>query len=216
MSNKAFAICLTLLLLALSTAVTVSLRPVPVVVQTNLERLPMEISGYTATEDTFSEEIYRELNADKNIYRHYRSKNGDQIDVYIGYYGTAKGGRTGHHPYACLPGEGAAIVDMGTVHIKDDSTNAIWPINYVHARKDGINTLMLHWYQTAGSKVVSNGLRQNVERFFGRVLHNRNDGAFVRLTSQVNDIEVADKTAELKSFAVKVIQLLPSRWPVEH
>lgn len=215
MSNKFYIICLVLLLLAGGAIAAIFTRPVPVVVQTNLEKLPMLISGYSATEDSFSDEVYKELNADKHVYRHYKAQNGDQVDLYIGYYGTAKGGRTGHNPYACLPSSGMAIVDTKVLHLKQDDTGKDVPINYILAKKDEASTVMLHWYQTAGTKVVSSGLTQNIERFKGRILHNRNDGAFVRITAYAasGDIQIPKQKAE--QFAQAVLNLLPGYWPVE-
>ena len=214
MSNKIYSICLVMMLVATGVVVAVYSRPVPIVVRTNLENLPMEILEYTATEDSFSDAVYKELNSDKNIYRHYRSQQ-DQIDLYIGYYGTAKGGRTGHNPYACLPGAGAAIVDTDTVYIKQLNTGKSVPINYIRSRKDDTNTIMLHWYQTAGSTVVATGLLQNIERFKGRVLHNRNDGAFVRLTATAADGDIQKSRQLVEQFAEIFLNQLPNYWPEE-
>jgi len=117
MSNKSFYISLILLLTTITGAFLISRRGDPVVVATNLENLPMEIAGFKATEDFFSEAVYKELNADKHVYRHYRSEDGRQVDLYIGYYGTAKGGRTPHNPYACLPGAGWGIIEAHKVQL---------------------------------------------------------------------------------------------------
>ena len=215
MSNKFYTICLLLMLIAAGAVAAVFARPIPVVEKTNLENLPMVILGYAATEDSFSEAVYKELNADKHVYRHYKSPNGDIVDLYIGYYGTAKGGRTPHNPYACLPGSGAAIVETDVLRIKQAETGKLVPVNYILARKDEASTLMLHWYQTNGNSVVSSGLDQNIKRFLGRILHNRNDGAFVRITtySANGDIQVPKHKAE--QFAEAVLNLLPGYWPVE-
>lgn len=215
MSNKLYTICLLLLFLAAGFVAMVWVRPVPVVEKTNLENLPMVILGYTATEDTFSEAMYKELNADKHVYRHYKSPKGDIVDLYIGYYGTAKGGRTAHNPYACLPGSGAAIVDTGVVHLKQTATGKNVPVNYILSRMDGANTVMLHWYQAAGKTVASTGLKQNIERFKGRVLHNRNDGAFVRITAYSEDGDIEMTRQRVEGFAEIVLNLLPSYWPLE-
>jgi EpsI family protein len=216
MSNKFYVICLVIMVLAAGGIAVGFSRSVPVVVQTNLENLPMVISGYTAKEDSFSEAVYKELNADKHVYRHYISQDGDQVDLYIGYYGTAKGGRTGHNPYACLPGGGSAIVDTDVIYLKQTATGKSVPINYVLARKDGTNTILLHWYQTAGEKVVSTGLSQNIERFKGRVLHNRNDGAYVQVTTATySENDVQKNRAGAVQFAENVLNLLPGYWPVE-
>jgi EpsI family protein len=215
MSNKSFVTSLLILLFALSAASVIFFRPEPVVVRTNLERLPMTINGYMATEDSFSEGVYRELNADKHVYRHYQSQNGARIDLYIGYYGTAKGGRTGHNPYACLPGGGSAIVETGKVEIRRGVAAETVPVNFILSRKDERNTVMLHWYQTAGRTVVSTGLLQNMERFSGRLFHNRNDGAFVQITASVADADMAKARQRVEQFAGVVLSLLPDYWPEE-
>lgn len=204
-----------MMLLAAGSVAAVYSRPVPAVMQTNLENLPMAIAGYTATEDSFSDAVYKELNADKHVYRHYKSPTGEIIDLYIGYYGTAKGGRTPHNPYACLPGSGAAIVDTGVVNLKQSETGKSIPINYILAKKDDTSTVMLHWYQTAGSTVVSTGLSQNIKRFTGRILHNRNDGAFVRITTYSGDGDIQRPKQSAEQFAEIVLNLLPGYWPVE-
>lgn len=214
MSNKAFLFSLLLLVLTTAMVGCLTVRRVPVVVQTNLEKLPLEIGGYTAVEGTFPESVYRELNADKNIYRHYLGGDG-ALSLYIGYYGTAKGGRTGHNPYACLPGAGWSILETGMIEAGASGAGPGAPLNYVRARRDGVNTVMVHWYQTAGSRVVATGIRQNVERFRSRLLHNRNDGAFVQVTAQVQDEDVEPTLRKIQDFSAKVVELLPRYWPVE-
>lgn len=215
MSNKAFIFSVALLLVSFCAVGVLYSRPVPVVVQTNLEKLPMTIGGYSAVDDSFPESVYRVLNADKHVYRHYLDQAGNQVDLYIGYYGTAKGGRTGHNPYACLPGSGWGVVKDEKVAVKPSYYR--WPtaINYVVAKKDGSKTLMLHWYQSAGTRVLATGLQQNVQRFMGRVFHNRDDGAFVRVSAFTVDQEAATKE-RLVAFARNVLELLPAYWPKEH
>lgn len=215
MSNKFYTLCLAMLFLAAGVVAVSFSRPAPVVVQTNLEKLPMVISDYTATEDSLSDSVYKELNADKHVYRHYKSQNGDRLDLYIGYYGTAKGGRTGHNPYACLPGGGSAIIDTDVIYLKQTETDKSVPVNYILASKSGANTVILHWYQTAGKTVVSTGLKQNVERFKGKVLYNRNDGAFVQVTAYSFEGDVQKTRQRVVQFAENILNLLPGYWPVE-
>lgn len=214
-SNKTYVICLVSLIATLVIVGLLSLRPTPVVARTNLEYLPMEIGGYRGTDDTFPESVNRVLNADKQLYRHYRSSDGSQLDLYIGYYGTAKGGRTGHNPYACLPGAGWAIVDSHKIGIRQPNNSSDTELNYVRARRNGINTVMVHWYQIAGTTVVVNGVQQNIEKIRGRLLDNRNDGAFVQITMQVPDESVAAAEVKISYFAGLILNILPSYWPVE-
>lgn len=214
-SNKSFTISVIIILLSVALVAAISLRGEPVVVATNLENIPMEIAGFKATEDFFSKAVYDELNADIHVYRHCRSPDGKRVDLYIGYYGTAKGGRTGHNPYACLPGAGWGIIDSGKVRLTGVRyANGVY-VNYVLARRDNVYETVLHWYQSAGTKVLATGIQQNIQRFIGRVLHNRNDGAFVRVSALSSEDDIEESESLVRFFAQEVLHLLPKYWPVE-
>ena len=213
-SNKYFIIPLILLAFCAAFIFTIAKRGEPQVEKTNLEKLPMNLAGYIGEEDSFSQDVYDELDADLHVYRHY-SANNTQLSLYIGYYGTAKGGRTGHNPYACLPGAGWGIIRQEIVRIYPSYYPKGVDINFVVAMKDGIHNVMLHWYQTSGSKIVSTGLEQNIQRFLGRVLHNRNDGAYIQISSQVMKDDVLPIKNKMTSFAQEIIEFLPNYWPEE-
>ena len=215
MSNKSFYTSLIILLTTIVLVALISRRGEPIVVKTNLENLPMEIAGYKATEDFFPDSVYRELNADKHVYRHYRNPDGKQVDVYIGYYGTVKGGRTPHNPYGCLPGAGWGIVETRQVRLKTNNYPDGVLINYILARKGETYESVLHWYQSAGNKVLSTGMEQNIERLIGRTFYNRNDGAFVRVSAFGREENLQESKLLVKSFAEKVLDLLPGYWPLE-
>lgn len=215
MSKKSFTVSLIILLCTIVLVALISRRDEPIVVRTNLENLPMEIAGFKSTEDFFPDSVYKELNADRHVYRHYRNGDGKQVDLYIGYYGTAKGGRTGHNPYACLPGAGWGIVDSRNVRMHSkDYVNGV-EVNYVLARKGETYESVLHWYQSAGDKVLSSGIQQNIERFKGRVFYNRNDGAFVRISVVTNQKGIEEANLLARSFSERILDLLPDYWPVE-
>lgn len=190
-------------------------RGEPVVVRTNLENIPMEIAGYKGTDDAFPDSVYKALKADKHVYRHYRGDDGREIDLYIGYYGTAKGGRTGHNPHACLSGGGWAILKAQKISVVPSYYTGGVDLNYILARKGDTFACIIHWYQSAGKKVLSTGFEQNIERFTGRILYNRNDGAFVEVFTLTAENGIEEANAVVKAFAEKVLDLLPNYWPVE-
>ncbi|MCB2141182.1 EpsI family protein [bacterium] len=214
-SSKSFYLSLIVLVSTIVFVFLIAQRGQPVVIKTNLENLPMQIGGYSATEDFFPDSVYEELNADRHVYRHYRDSNGNQIDLYIGYYGTAKGGRTGHNPYACLPSAGWGIVEAGTAEVRPSYYPNGVKVNYVIASRGIVKNVMYHWYQTAGNRILASGLQQNIQRFKGRILHNRNDGAYVQVNSMTSalDISIIRKMAE--GFVVDVMEQLPIYWPEE-
>jgi EpsI family protein len=214
-NQKYFLLALTSLVLTAGLILTVANRGVPMVLHTNLENLPMEIAGFNGREDSFPQGVYDALPADLHVYRHYRSLGGKSLSLYLGYYGTAKGGRTGHNPYACLPGSGWGIVETGTVEVHPSYYPQGVKVNYVVASKDGVNNVMLHWYQTAGTRVLATGLQQNIRRFEGRVLGNRNDGAYVQVNTLALEPEIPSALGMTRDFATEVLELLPEYWPEE-
>lgn len=215
MKNKYFFTSLSLLFITFLSVVAVTSRGIPHVVSTNLEKIPMNILGLTAAEDFFSDDIYDELNADLNLYRHYRADDGRQVDLYIGYYGTAKGGRTAHNPYACLPSSGWSILKTKRVDIKSKLFPESVSLNFILSTKDGIYNSILHWYQSSGDKVLVSGIEQNVQRFVGRLLYNRNDGAFVRISCTSERDNLRECKQLIEKFAAEILDDLPLYWPVE-
>ena len=214
-STRSFLVAFVGLIETLLLAGAVSHRPPPTVIEDNLDRLPMEIAGYRGSDDSFAQTVNQVLDTDVQVYRHYLSAQGEQVDLYVGYYGTAKGGRTGHNPYACLPGAGWAIVDFRDVDIQTGDPSREVTVNYLRARKNETNVVMLHWYQGAGGRVMATGIEQNIERFKSRLLRKRNDGAYVQVATQVSDQEVLEAALRVEDFAGEILGLLPDYWPVE-
>jgi EpsI family protein len=215
MSNKRFIICFFTIVTTIIWVTGIASRGNWVVVKTNLENLPMEISGYKATEESFSDSVYEELNADQHVYRHYSSSDGEKINLYIGYYGTAKGGRTGHNPYGCLPGSGWGIIDSHGVTLKTKTHCDGVDVNYILAKKGSLYEILLFWYQSLGDRIISNGIQQNLFRFVGSVSNNRTDGVFVQVSALCRKSSIQETIFKTTSFAEKVIEILPHYWPVE-
>jgi len=211
MDNRAFVISLIILVSSIAISLSAASRRVPMVIETNLENLPMHIMGYQATEDSFSVDVYKELNADKNIFRHYQSSNTQQIDLYIGYYGTAKGGRSSHNPYACFSGAGWGINDTSKILL--DSMPAT-EVNYMLINKSGFYQVVLHWYQQGG-RIISTGWKMNLDRFKNLLMNNRNDGAFVRISMNSDQQHLASTVAQAKTFAAHIAAVIPHYWPEE-
>lgn len=215
MSKQSFTISVIVLLTTIAMVALIARRGQPVVVKTNLENIPMEIGGYKGMDDAFPDSVYNELNADKHVYRHYRADDGREIDLYIGYYGTAKGGRTGHNPHACLSGGGWAILKAQKISAEPSYYPGGVELNHILARKGDTFVCLIHWYQSAGKKVFSTGFEQNIERFKGKILYNRNDGAFVEVYTLTTENGIEEAKLLVKNFSEKLLDLIPDYWPVE-
>lgn len=216
MTNESFGLSIFLLLVSMVLIFFLSFRETPIVVQTNLENIPIHINNYVGIDDVFPDGVYDELNADKHVYRHYTNSSGDSIDFYIGYYGTSKGGRTPHNPYACLPSQGWSILRTGIISVKNQYDARRISLNYVVSKNGNNYKYMIHWYQSARTKVLDSGFKRNIQRFVGKLLYNRNDGAYVQV-SMTRFRSIDDEVPlELKEFAQCILNILPEYWPVEH
>jgi len=214
-SKRQFLICFILLLLGNLAVYGASLRSDPVLSDIRLEGLPLQIGQFQGKRDAFPDSVYRELKADHHVYRHYEDPQGNKIDLYIGYYSTASGGRSRHNPLACLPGSGWAVVETG----KETLTPRIHPggvkVNYILAKKDGVNSMLLHWYQSDRTRILGNGVEQNINRFWGRITRNRDDGAYVQVSAYAADRDLETTRRLLERFSVSIMDALPDNWPVE-
>lgn len=213
--NKSFVISLATMLAALFITAAISMRGKPVIVETNLEKLPMEINGILGVDDSFPESVYTLLNTDVIVFRHFRYPDGSQLDLYIGYYGTSKGGRTIHTPLACMPSQGWGLQESREIILKCKYYPEGISVNYLLSTKGDTSIVSIYWYQSSGTKVLSSGFKQNIQRFLDMVSRNRNDGAFVRITIEAGKGEVGEALIKAKSFSEQVLNLLPSYWPLE-
>ncbi|MGD9210320.1 MAG: EpsI family protein [Desulfobacteraceae bacterium] len=214
-SSKSYYWTLFLFAVTIILILLINQRGEPKVVVTNLEKIPMVIDGYFGVNDYFPDSVYEELNADQHVYRHYRSMNGKQIDLYIGYYGTAKGGRTGHNPYACLPSAGWGIIEAERVIIPYPKNGKKVSVNSIVAKKNRSYEVVLHWYQSDRNKILSSGIKQNIQRFISRITKNRNDGAFVRVSMLSDSEGLKDARRDVREFTKTILKIIPNYWPKE-
>lgn len=215
MNQKSFISSLIILLVTIALVAFIAWRGEPVVIKTNLENIPMEIGGYRAEEDSFPDSVYEELNADKHVYRHYRDDSGREIDLYIGYYGTAKGGRTWHTPHGCLRAAGWVIIKSEKTRATPSYYSGGVTLNCILARKGEDFLYLVHWYQSAGKKVFSTEFRENMGRLKGKILYRKNDGAFIQVSFLTKENGIEEARLMTKDFAEKLLNLMPNYWPVE-
>ena len=215
MSQRIFYISAAILLLSLVAVIKIHSRGTPNLVFNPLDHIPLTIGEFEGSKDKYPESVYSVLNADTNIYRHYRNPAGQQVDLYIGYYSTEKGGRSTHTPYGCLPGSGWGILKSSYAELHPEGYDNRVEVNEILASKGQLQIILLHWYQVEGNKVLKNGIEHNLERLKNRFLNNRSDGAFIQV-SAVADAGGIDKAAvAAKKLSRSLLQLLPKYWPEE-
>ncbi len=84
----------------------------------------------------------------------------------------------------------------------------------MHVKRGNEHRLVLFWHQSRDT-VLADGIEQNLHRLKNRLLYNRDDGAFVRLSTSMSPDNEAEALALLQEFAGELLRLLPAHWPEE-
>ncbi|MEK6765467.1 MAG: exosortase C-terminal domain/associated protein EpsI [Planctomycetota bacterium] len=208
MNRNRFFVSLIALFLTLGSVIYLSGRPLPEVVEKRLDNLPYTIGPWEGKDFSFDKLIIDELATDDRVARNYIDRNNNYIiTLYIGYYGTKKGGRTGHNPNSCYPSSGWNIISDTSTNVNEGHGS----VNRLLVKKGDTSQIVYHWYQD-GDKIIQSGIEQNINRFINKVRLNRDDGAFVRISIDGRS-EGAEET--LIQFGRLLMPLIAENWPVE-
>lgn len=187
-------------------------RPPLAVDAAPLAGLPAQIGAWRSQEHTLDEAVEAELRADLNLQRVYTGPGAAPIWLYIGYYGTDRGGRPEHTPRGCYPGAGWRIERTRVLAVSPE--RGLRANEYVLER-DGERRLVLFWYRSHRSTGLLGGLDQSLDRIVGRLGHGRADGALIRISTPMPAGGEVQARGRLMSFASQLDPLLDEHWPVE-
>lgn len=213
-ASRVQAVALALLLLSGGILVwSVQLRPALLVDTAPLAALPAEFAGWRARADIPLEtDVERMLRADFNLQRVYEHAGGDPVGLYIGYYGTERGGRPEHTPELCYPMAGFSILESRTVSI--DRARGLRANEFL-VERSGQRQLVQFWYRSYRSTGLLGSGGQIWDRFLGRILRGRSDGALVRVTTHLRPGDEFGARSRLADLAASVDRLLDLHWPSE-
>ena len=204
-------LCVALLIVA-ALAWGLALRPAPRVDASPLATLPREIEEWTARDIPLDSQVESVLRADFNLQRAYRDSGGGLIWLYLGYYGTGRGGRPEHTPRGCYTGAGWGIAEARVLSADPDADLSV---NEYVVERDGERRLVVFWYRSHRRTGMVGGLDQNLDRLLGRLFAGRADGALVRLSTRLRPGQEESARSRLLSFARVLDPLLGERWPRE-
>lgn len=177
-----------------------------------LEGVPTRIGQWESRDVPVPRAVEDELRADFNLQRAYANRLGDVVWVYVGYYGTERGGRPEHTPRGCYTGAGWGIESSQTV---DVTPNGVLRANEYLVTNSGQRRLVHFWYRSHRRTGILGGLDQNLDRLMGRLLDSRADGALVRVSTPILDRDTVAARGRLISFASLLDPLLGEHWPSE-
>lgn len=177
-----------------------------------LASLPQQIGGWSAIEAPLDRAVEEELGADLNLQRAYFGPADAPIWLYIGYYGTDRGGRPKHSPRGCYPGAGWGIEQTRVLEVSP--ARQLRANEYLLSR-EADRRLVLFWYRSHRSSSMLGGLDQNLDRMVGRLRDGRSDGALVRVSTPILRDDEIQARGRLLAFASQLDALLDQHWPDE-
>lgn len=187
-------------------------RPELAVDTSPLAQLPTQLGRWTAQTIALEPAVETELRADFNVQRAYSTPGEIPIVLYVGYYGTQRGGRPEHTPRFCYTGAGFGILTSSTVDLSRE--HALQATEYVVVRDD-VEQLVQFWYRSHRRTGMLGGLDQNIDRMLGLLLDGRADGALVRISTDVRNGDRETARSRLRSFGTLIDRALADHWPVE-
>ncbi|MDJ0788376.1 MAG: EpsI family protein [Myxococcota bacterium] len=176
-----------------------------------LATLPREIGKWQSVDIPLEDTVEAMLRADFNLQRIYQHPLGHRVELYVGYYGTDRGGRPEHTPWICYPSGGWEILSSQVLWV--DESQGI-RANEMTVEKGGERHLVQFWYRSHRSPSLVNGLDQVLDRLVSHATGRRADGALIRISTPIALDEVSART-RLIAFGSTLEGLIGTRWPSE-
>jgi len=210
-ANLGTAILIVVLLATGGFAWSLQLQPTLEIDASALTTLPARIEVYEGHDIPLESTVESVLRADFNLQRAYYGA-GSLVWLYVGYYGTTRGGRPEHTPRGCYTGAGWGIESARTLRVVP---NGELRVNEYLVERNGERRLVHFWYRSAQRTGMLGGWDQNVDRFVGRLADGRADGALVRISTPLSGSDEISARGRLLGFASVLDPLLAERWPTE-
>ena len=186
-----------------------TLRPVVESDPERFESLPISLNGWRAIDLEMDESVSEMLAADHNVQRAYLHPQRYVVFVYVGYYGTKRGGTPEHTPDICYPAQGWSIVEARDRSVGGTSG---FDVREFIVEKEGERRLVHYWYRTSHTTGITSVLRLRLEHFWGRLARNRGDGALVRLSTRIDEEDVEGARSRLYGLDVALEEAIEGVW----
>lgn len=177
-----------------------------------LEALPAVLEGWQSIDIELDQAVADMLRADANVQRAYLHPLGYVVHVYVGYYGTDRGGTPEHTPDVCYPAQGWQIEESEVVPVGGSES---FSVREFQVERDGDRQLVHFWYRTRATTGILSTWGLRWHHFWERLRSDRADGALVRLSTPIeaDDLDAAREKLRLMDRAVEAE--LSLAWPRE-
>ena len=182
------ALCLVI------TSIFIYLKPSSIAVEKNisLKQALADIHGWENNGfSPFDQKIVDALELDDYANQSY-TKGQDIVSLYIGYYLTTKKVGAAHDPLVCFPGQGWVLTDKKSGElILNPETDSSLSYSSMIAQRGQQKELIIYWFQSY-DQTNPDTLSQKISSLWGKILNNREDNAFVRITTPIGQKSISE------------------------
>jgi EpsI family protein len=132
--------------------------------------------------------------------------------MYVGYYGTRRGGRPEHTPDVCYPSAGWRIESS---EVWSGASDPGLRANEMIVERRGQRRLVHYWYRSARTPVLLGLLPVSVDQLSGRLATGRADSALVTLSTPLEQGALDGARERLLDLRRPLEIELAARWPNE-
>jgi EpsI family protein len=210
MSERTGSALLFLVFLAVGAmAWSAQLRPHLVFDTSSLASLSEGFGAWRSSDIPLDESIESMLRADFNVQRTYSNDLGKTVWLYIGYYGTERGGKPEHRPKVCYAAHGWEIEISTSRELGEYRAT-----EYI-VEKNGERRLVLFWFRSSRGNTTLSSTHIAWDHLLNRVESGRADGSLIRLSTPLPAGQVVDARSRLLYFAEDLNLELETHWPGE-
>ena len=177
-----------------------------------LAALPETLEGWQGRDVPLEGTVESMLQADFNLQRVYVHPLGGPIWIYVGYYGTARGGRPEHTPPVCYKAHGYKIESERVVSL--DPARGL-RANEMTVAHEGRRELVLYWYRSHRRGGLLDELDLSLDKLASRLSSGRADGALIRTSIELQGDDDAASRSRLLAFSAALDQVVAAHWPRE-
>ena len=155
--------------------------------QPQLQETFAQVSGWSGFSSVpLSESIVNELMLDDYLFRNY-IRGREPINLYVGYYNSARKVGSAHDPLVCFQGQGWRIAsrEKGHHQLAGDPERQIAYAALV-VERERHQELVIYWFQADGT-TSDNTFRQKLSMVWQRLSGGSENNAFVRINSPIGD-----------------------------
>jgi exosortase D (VPLPA-CTERM-specific) len=162
---------------------------------------PLHLNEWVGQRSALEPAILDALRLDDYILADYQGSDGTPVNLYVAFYQSQRSGMSVHSPRRCIPGGGWKITSFERHMVSSDASRVSWPVNRVLIEHGNQKALVYYWFRERGRRLTN----EYVVRwylFWDSLVHNRTDGALVRLVIPVTEgANLAKLDTRLAEFA---------------